>query len=102
MEPPRGELPGLKIKPSPGGNKFAKFDLHFLAVESNGNIRIILRYYTSLFKRSTIEKMLGHYVEIAEQVVTNPGIKCEDIVVSLDISPVQSNILADVQGEFDF
>lgn len=101
MDVSEAEIPGIKIKPYPRGIKFAKFDLHFLVLESNDTIKIILRYYTALFKRTTIEQMANHYTEIVKQVVENREIKPGDIVVSLDFSPVQSNILDEVQGEFD-
>ncbi|MCP5053860.1 MAG: hypothetical protein GY940_42225, partial [bacterium] len=66
------------------------------------DINIRLRYSTALFKRSSIEKMVDHFTGIARKVVENPGIKLEDIDVSLDLSAGQSNILAEAQGDFEF
>ena len=95
------KIPGLKIKPYPGGIKFAKFDLHFLVLEGNDTIKFVLHYCTTLFKRVTVEKIQQHYIEILEQVGENPQIKLEDIFISLDLLAAPSNILDEVRGDFE-
>jgi 3-oxoacyl-(acyl-carrier-protein) synthase/acyl carrier protein len=91
----------LVIKPYPYDLQFAKFDLHFQAVEVNDTIHFTIRYYTALFKRSTVEKMAKHYSEILKQVLENLEIKLKDIVISFDSLEVSSNILEEVKGDFE-
>jgi hypothetical protein len=72
-----------------------------MAIETDGTINFTVRYYTALYKRSTVEKMIEHYIEILKQVVENLEIKLKDIVISLDFLEVPSNILDEVKGEFE-
>jgi amino acid adenylation domain-containing protein len=102
MEMPPLEIPGLEFQPYESTIKFAKFDLHFTAEENNDNIDITLRYYTALFKKSTIDKMAEHFVEIVRQVVENLEIKLEDITISIDLLAVTTNILEEAKGDFEF
>jgi len=96
------EIPGLEMEKYDSGINFAKFDLHFLAVEYPGSINIVLRYSTELFKKNTAEKIVEHFVEITGQVLENPGIKLEDIEITIDFVTVISNNLENEHGDFNF
>ena len=50
----------------------AKFDLTLQAMESDQGLSFVLDYSTALFKRSTAEQMLKHYVYLLEQMVQTP------------------------------
>ncbi|MDR0126245.1 non-ribosomal peptide synthetase [Bacillus zhangzhouensis] len=50
----------------------AKFDLTLQAMESGHGLSFVLDYSTALFKRSTAEQMLKHYVYLLEQMVKTP------------------------------
>ncbi|MCX6580398.1 MAG: condensation domain-containing protein, partial [Candidatus Aminicenantes bacterium] len=92
----------LKMERYDSGINFAKFDLHFLAIEQNNSLNLILRYSTELFKKTTAEKIIEHFIEITEQVVENPGIKPEDIEISIDFMSIKSSSLGKEQGDFNF
>ncbi|WP_186314395.1 non-ribosomal peptide synthetase [Bacillus pumilus] len=50
----------------------AKFDLTLQAMESDQGLSFILDYSTALFKRSTAEQMLHHYMYLLKQMVQAP------------------------------
>jgi amino acid adenylation domain-containing protein len=92
----------LRMERYDSGINFAKFDLHFLAIDLNNSLSLILRYSTELFKRTTAEKIIEHFIEIIEQVVENPGIRIDDIEITIDFMSIKSNTLAIEQGDFNF
>ncbi|HLP45547.1 MAG TPA: condensation domain-containing protein [Candidatus Kapabacteria bacterium] len=96
------DIPGLKMENYASGINFAKFDLHFLAIERNHTLNIILRYSTELFKKTTAQKIIRHFIEIIGQVIENPGIKLEDIELTVDLVPMKSNSPGKEQGYFNF
>jgi acyl carrier protein len=61
------------------------FDLGLNTTEVKNTYSMMLGYLTSLFKRSTIEDMAKHYVEILRQCMENKTVKIKDIVISLDL-----------------
>ncbi|MCK4259026.1 MAG: non-ribosomal peptide synthase/polyketide synthase [Halanaerobiales bacterium] len=73
------EMEGLRFIPYRFENKIAKFDLTFYAFELEDEIQLAIEYATSLFKRDTIERMLGHFVNIVEEIVENPEVKLSKI-----------------------
>ncbi|HLP59167.1 MAG TPA: condensation domain-containing protein, partial [Candidatus Deferrimicrobium sp.] len=95
-------IPDLKMERYDSGINFAKFDLHFLAIEHNNSLNIILRYSTELFKKTTAEKIIEHFVEITEQVMENPGIKLDDIEITIDFMSIKSSNQVIEQGDFNF
>ncbi|RAP12538.1 hypothetical protein C2W58_03447 [Bacillus pumilus] len=50
----------------------AKFDLTLQAMESDQGLSFVLDYSTALFKRSTAEQMLHHYMYLLKQMVQAP------------------------------
>jgi amino acid adenylation domain-containing protein len=96
------ELPGLKLEVCDSEAVFAKFDLHFLAVDRKDMmIHMVLRYSTELFSLATIEKMKNHYIEILSQVVENLDIKLDDISLSHDYSATRPDLTAADDKDFD-
>ena len=95
-------IPGLKMEYYDSGLNFAKFDLHFLAIERNHTLEIILRYSTELFKKNTAEKIIQHFVEIIGQVIETPSIKLADIEISMDFMPIKSSKSAKEKDDFNF
>lgn len=51
-----------------------KFDLSASIMESDGEMQVLFSYAKSLFKASTIEKMVRHYLHILETVAQSPSI----------------------------
>jgi tyrocidine synthetase III len=66
------ESDGLKVRLLDFDWKISKFDLTLLAAELEAGINLELEYCTTLFRRSTIERMGAHYRHILEQIARHP------------------------------
>jgi non-ribosomal peptide synthetase component F len=66
------ELQGLTATAVELDSGIAKFDLALAVREGGGGLRTALEYNTSLFDATTIDRMLGHYRNLLEQIVENP------------------------------
>ncbi len=85
------------------GAETLPFQLGLFAMEKpDGSISMILAYLVALFKRSTIEDMTKHYIEILEQCLTNRDIKLKDIKISHTLATAASTLDEDEVGGFDF
>ncbi|WP_027084592.1 non-ribosomal peptide synthetase [Cohnella panacarvi] len=63
----------------------AKFDLTLEIVEQpDGKLSCRFEYRTSLFRRSTMERMAGHFVRLAEEVARDPDLKLGEIELLAD------------------
>jgi non-ribosomal peptide synthetase component F len=92
----------LKITTYPLENPPAVFDLVLFAVETPTQVQLTLRYAAFLFKRSRIEKMTHHYIEILEQITGNINIHIKDISMSHKRFRAESKALMEQQEEFGF
>ncbi|HEX3043997.1 MAG TPA: amino acid adenylation domain-containing protein, partial [Bacillota bacterium] len=73
------EIPELKITPYEFENPIAKFDLMLTATETSGGINFELEYCTALFKRETIERLAGHFINLLERITENPELSLSAI-----------------------
>lgn len=80
----------LRLSPYPVRNKASKFDLTLEAAESGSELTLSLEYCTKLFKRGTIERFAGYILNIAVQVLNNPGKKIMDLEM---LTPEEKNKL---------
>jgi amino acid adenylation domain-containing protein len=92
----------FKIMPYNRENTQTHFDLYLEALELEDRIRISFLYSTALFKKSTIEKIADHYLEILSQVTGSKDIKLKEINISHGLSALKSTCLREEQGEFEF
>jgi amino acid adenylation domain-containing protein len=65
-------LTGLQLSVPFVENTTAKFDLTFLATETEGGINCTFEYNTDLFEAATIKRMLGHLRNLFEAAVADP------------------------------
>ncbi|UCH93178.1 MAG: AMP-binding protein [Candidatus Aminicenantes bacterium] len=98
------EMSGLRLKPYLYANKMSRFDLFFICFEINDTIHINVEYSTALFKRSTVEKITGYYLEILEQILENNEIKLKDIAISTSrrLVDVTGNLAAEDSEDMGF
>ncbi len=75
---------GLTISGYPVKSQNAIFDITFTAYEHENGITMEINYCTSLFKRETIERMVGHYLNMLNQVLENPDKLLGDITILID------------------
>src|SRR5688500_874471 len=55
------EIPGLKVKPFSANHNVSKFDITLFAFEKQEKILLTLEYSTRLFKKETIERLVGYF-----------------------------------------
>ena len=80
-EMPAIKMPGLTLTPHPFENRTSKFDLNLEAVESHGTLSFSLEYCTRLFKKSTINRLIGYFHRIVLQVTENLGTTLSQIEI---------------------
>jgi tyrocidine synthetase-3 len=84
-------------------HQIVPFDLIMGAGESNGTIEMCLAYSTSLFKRSTIERMMEHFIDILRQAAeSDDDIRLRDILISHNLIAVAADIYKEDLEEFEF
>lgn len=69
---PTMELPGLIVSHVQVDNVVANFDLTLDAVERDGQLECLLESNADLFDGDTITRLLGHFENLLEGIVTNP------------------------------
>ncbi|WP_416654229.1 non-ribosomal peptide synthase/polyketide synthase [Bacillus amyloliquefaciens] len=66
------EIKDVSFKPYPNEHTMAKFDLTLTAVEEESGIHFTMEYLTALFKPKTIERMMGHFVQLIDSIIKQP------------------------------
>jgi amino acid adenylation domain-containing protein len=102
---PPGSAPGenpVHIKPYHYEKINAPFDFILTGTESAGKMNFFINYSTSLFKRETVERMVGGFTEVISGVVKNPDLTLEDIAVSYDLLEAAPGLQMGDRGDFGF
>ena len=68
-------LPGLTLLSEHIENFTSKFDLSLSADEVTDGMHIVCEYSTDLFEPQSIERLLGHYQRVLEEVSTNAELR---------------------------
>src|SRR5229473_859734 len=78
---PIGELRmgGLELTGVSQEGVTAKFDLTLSMGESEEGLRGVMEYATDLYERATIERMLGHWERVLEEMVAKPEERISEI-----------------------
>jgi hypothetical protein len=91
----------LKFIPYEFKEKISHFDLMINPAEVGGTINLVIEYNTTLFKKSMIEELAQHYIDILNQVVENKELKLKEIKVAYRILAAKPDALEDDPGEWD-
>ncbi|MEH6309230.1 condensation domain-containing protein, partial [Olivibacter sp. CPCC 100613] len=73
--PERPLLGGLELEQIPSGVSSSKFDLTFTVGEKGEEGVLGIEYCSDLYHRASVERMLGHYLEILVSAVVGPDTK---------------------------
>jgi len=65
-------LHGLEVEVEESQARAAKFDLYLDITETDGNTILEFEYNRDLFDSTTIQRWLGHYAVLLEEIVKNP------------------------------
>jgi amino acid adenylation domain-containing protein len=79
-------LPGLRVSPIETSTGTARFDLVLSVRERHDGITVSLNYARDVFDAQTIERMLGHYVSLLEQIATKDHAYLAELVLDVDVS----------------
>lgn len=99
---PEIEIPDLKLIPYEYEIRRARFDLFFITNESENTIEVLVEYDTTIFKKSTIEKIIGHYREILSRVLEKKDIQLKDITLFSTFLKVDNRVEKDELSNFGF
>jgi amino acid adenylation domain-containing protein len=89
MEPM--DMVGLQLNQMETGSRTTRFDLEVSVWEQDRRIRIVFIYNRDIFALSTIERMMNHYKELLQGIVSNPG--CRICELPLMSQPEQQELL---------
>ncbi|MDQ2935944.1 MAG: amino acid adenylation domain-containing protein, partial [Acidobacteriota bacterium] len=76
---PTLKLPGLTVSHVQVDNVVANFDLTLDAVERDGQLECLIESNADLFDDDTITRLLGHFENLLEGIVTNPQQRISDL-----------------------
>ena len=99
---PELKIDELTFKPYEFAYKISHLDLVFYFIEDGPGINMTLEYAATLFKPSSIEKMLEHYIEILDQVGEDHRRILKDITISHRLTVPDANIFQKAQVDFGF
>ncbi|MCK5057970.1 MAG: amino acid adenylation domain-containing protein [Candidatus Aminicenantes bacterium] len=102
MEIPELKIPGLELKPYDYEFRISRHPLIIYATEAGDKINMMLLYSTRVFLHETAEKLAERFLEVVEQVVMNREIKLQDIILSFDLEKLETPVLQEEQGDFEF
>ena len=90
---PNMEYSKIKVTPYDFEYKISRFDMFLSVIEIGDTTRFMLEYSTAIFKKTTAERILNHYIEILKQIIENVDVKLGDIILSHSLSEATSDIL---------
>jgi len=77
----REAIPGFLIKPLETESVTAKFELTLSLSQTDKELGGTLEFNLDLFDSETVEQLIIHYIELAEQVVTEPELPIDSLLV---------------------
>ena len=74
-----GEAAELILKPHPYKGKISRFDMALVVDESDGRFDFGVEYRTDLFRRETVEQVIGCFKQLVRSILREPGQKISQI-----------------------
>jgi len=102
MDRPQLETKGLRFIPYDYDSGVTQVDIALYVTESEEEIDFNLFFCTALFKRSTMERFISYFKEIASTVVENREIFLKDIEVSYELTGTKSDVYDNMAGDLEF
>jgi amino acid adenylation domain-containing protein len=75
------QLEGLTLRPIETATNTAKFDLALYLAETASGLRAVVEYAANLYDASTVERMLGHFGRVLEQMVARPEARLSELAL---------------------
>ena len=70
---------GMSVKPIELDSHASTFDLTLAMSEDSGQLQGAMEYSTALFEKTTIERMLAHFLHLLEQIVSHPDLSVNSL-----------------------
>jgi amino acid adenylation domain-containing protein len=102
MEEPRWETKDLSFSPYDYEPGVTQVDMGFYVMEAGDQIHVNLVYCTDLFKKETIERLIGYFKEIITCLLDDPGIRLADIIIAHHLEPAAHDRFEDDEQDFGF
>jgi len=96
------EVDEVKGHPPGAMTRNMQFELSLNGKADEGGILLAFQYMEALYKESTVERMVDHYLEILNQVVVNGESRLEGLELSLDVKKGNSPVSREEVLDFDF
>jgi len=97
---------GKYLPPTADEHRYAtsKFDMTFFVQEDGEDVNITIEYYTGIFKRETIARLVGHFQNLIKTVASKPGIKLAELDIPTEQEKEEvlyafNNTAADYPGD---
>lgn len=97
---PNASSEGLSYRHQRFEHGTAKYDLMIQAVEQGAELRLVVEYSTDLFRRTTAERFMRHYVQLLRSVTLSPGARLGEMKMLTEEE--RKHILALGRREADF
>ncbi|MBX7218450.1 MAG: amino acid adenylation domain-containing protein [Blastocatellia bacterium] len=78
------ELPEATCTRIPVETGVAKFDLTLIASEMDAGLTVRLEYNTDLFSPTTIERLAGHFLQLAQGIMAQPDTRLSELPLLLE------------------
>ncbi|MEO7020166.1 MAG: amino acid adenylation domain-containing protein, partial [Ktedonobacteraceae bacterium] len=85
-------LTGLQTTPLEVATATAKFDLTLFVMEKGNGLDVSVEYNTDLFDADTIERLVGHYQQILNEIVTQPEQRISTLIFLTEAEQEQLRI----------
>lgn len=82
---------GTTVEPFPLAQQEGQFDLTLEMAESRGQLVGQFKYNADIFKRSTIERLVGHFEQLVHDIVADPGRRITELDL---VSPDERRLLS--------
>src|SRR6185503_3889979 len=90
-------LPGLELSWLEVDRGSAKFDLALFVTETDEGLSCVIEYDTDLFQDVTIRRMLGHFENLLQSIVSNPDRRIGELPL---LTPAElSEVMTMTRGE---
>lgn len=83
------EIPELTLSQLSNDQTISKFDLTLFVFEKQGKLKLDFEYATALFKKETVEKLIGYFKKIVSAITTDLNTKISDIEIVSDHEKTQ-------------
>ena len=96
------DLPNIKISDTGIVNDIAPCDISIVILNKKEGISLYVEYYADVYNKQTIEQMMGHYLQVIEDVLTRPSKKIDELHLAKQPFNTSLKLDEDLKTELNF